>query len=904
VSQFEVVLDAQPSANVVINVSPSNGEASVAPASLTFTSANWNNPQALTVTGVDDAEADGIQPCTITLSAATSSDAEYSGMSPTPANIPYDVLDNDSAGITVNAASTLSVSETGSTSSFDVFLNSQPSGNVTIGVSSSNTAEATVSVASLTYTTSNWNNPQTVMVTGVDDAVIDGNQTLDIILGAASSTDGSYNGLNPGDVPCINIDDDYNKAILVLAGPSSLVSENGGSSTFQVVLTEAPSANVTIAVSSDDSSEGTVAPVSLTFTTGNWSTAQTVTVSGQDDDIQDGNGIFSVHLTATSSDTDYDGLTPAPLSFENVDDDAAGITVHAGSTMLLSEIGTYSTFEVVLNSEPTDTVTIDVSSSNVNEGTVSTSLLTFTTGNWDISQTVTVTGQDDDLQDGNVSFVVDLTATSTDTTYDGLIPTPLDFETVDDDSAGITIDIEDGLVTSEAGSMDSFYIVLNSEPAADVDIGISSPMPGEVSVNPTAITFTSGNWFLPQPITVTGMDDGSVVDGMTQVSLDLGQASSTDGNYNNMWVDPDGDVKVYNIDDDSHKQVVVLANPEGYFTSENGAWTQIAVVLSEQPADDVTLSGITSMDLSEGTVSPTSLLFTSGNWNIPHFVTVTGVGDGEKGDGKVMYDIDLGVTSSPGDPSADGIAGGTVTVTNIDRMYIDDYVWEPPAPAPFSSISGSGIPIGFREVDFLDGYTAEDEGYEIVPIGFMFYYLGMPYDEIMVFTNGFASFNEYLNNASFWNDALILSSGSAPPEPQADLFVKILSPWWDDLHTGLAGGNVYFETAGSIPFRVFTIEWENAQYTVSSDDTYTFQIKLYEGSNRIEFCYGPVSGGPPDDTTASVGIKDDIGGDNHFIDGLNGAMVESGSSFNYGFNDFLTNSMGGDTFIAFDPTLP
>jgi hypothetical protein len=370
--------------------------------------------------------------------------------------------------------------------------------------------------------------------------------------------------------------------------------------------------------------------------------------------------------------------------------------------------------------------------------------------------------------------------------------------------------------------------------------------------------------------------------------------AGADANYN--AVDPD-DVTVHNIDDESFKQVIILANPEGYCTSENGATTQIAVVLSEQPADDVTLGTITTFPLGEGSVSPNSLIFTSSDWNIPHIVTVTGVSDGSKGDGKQYYDVDLGSTSSVGDATWNGIAGGSVTVTNLDRMLIDDYVWTPPTPVPFGTISGSGTPIAFRHVDFNDGYIPEDEGYEIIPIGFPFYYMGLPHHEIMVFTNGFASFNPYLNNHTFWNDALIIAS-----DPNADLFVDILSPWWDDLHTSLAGGAVYYETSGVKPNRVFTVEWWNAIYAAGgSDDTYTFQIKLHEDSNIVEFCYGPVSGGPPDNTTASVGINDSIPGDGHFIDGLNGAMFEAGSSFDYGFSDFPTNALPGESVVLFDP---
>src|SRR5438046_383594 len=54
---FSVVLNSQPTADVVIPVVSSNaGEGAVAPASLTFTAANWNSPQAVTVTGVDRQE--------------------------------------------------------------------------------------------------------------------------------------------------------------------------------------------------------------------------------------------------------------------------------------------------------------------------------------------------------------------------------------------------------------------------------------------------------------------------------------------------------------------------------------------------------------------------------------------------------------------------------------------------------------------------------------------------------------------------------------------------------------------------------------------------------------------------------------------------------------------------------
>ena len=67
-------------------------------------------------------------------------------------------------------------------------LNTQPTANVTIALSSSNTTEGTVSPASLVFTTANWNVAQTVTVTGVDDAVVDGPITYTIVTAPAVST--------------------------------------------------------------------------------------------------------------------------------------------------------------------------------------------------------------------------------------------------------------------------------------------------------------------------------------------------------------------------------------------------------------------------------------------------------------------------------------------------------------------------------------------------------------------------------------------------------------------------------------------------------------------------------------------------------------------------------------------
>src|SRR2546425_1075638 len=116
--------------------------------------------------------------------------------------------DNDTASITVIPTSGLTTTEGGGTATLAVVLTSQPTANVTIGLSSSDLTEGTVAPASVTFTSGNWNAAQTVTVTGADDFVVDGSVAYTIVTAPATSTDGVYNGMNAADVAVTNTDDD------------------------------------------------------------------------------------------------------------------------------------------------------------------------------------------------------------------------------------------------------------------------------------------------------------------------------------------------------------------------------------------------------------------------------------------------------------------------------------------------------------------------------------------------------------------------------------------------------------------------------------------------------------------------------------------------------------------------
>jgi len=242
-----------------------------------------------------------------------------------------------SANITVNPTSGLTTTEAGGSATFTIVLDAAPTANVTIGLSSSDTTEGTVSPSSVTFTTGNWSTPQTITVTGVDDALVDGNIAYTIVTAAATSTDSNYSGLNPSDVSVTNTDNDVAGSPGITVNPISglTTTEAGGTATFTIVLDSAPTANVTIGLSSSDTTEGTVSPSSVTFTTANWGTPQTVIVTGVDDLLVDGNIAYTiVTAAATSADSNYSGLNPSDVSVTNTDNDGAPPAVPVGNLPL------------------------------------------------------------------------------------------------------------------------------------------------------------------------------------------------------------------------------------------------------------------------------------------------------------------------------------------------------------------------------------------------------------------------------------------------------------------------------------------------------------------------------------------------------------------------------------------
>lgn len=138
---------------------------------------------------------------------------------------------------------------------------------------------------------------------------------------------------------------------------SGNTSENGNTATFTVVLGSQPSSDVVITATSQDLTEGTVSPASRTFTTANWNTPQTFTVTGVDDGLNDGDVLYTIVVAVddANSDDDFDLL---PNQFVNViNTDNESNTIPLQSITIVDNnltISNGNTYQLTIDFTPSD----------------------------------------------------------------------------------------------------------------------------------------------------------------------------------------------------------------------------------------------------------------------------------------------------------------------------------------------------------------------------------------------------------------------------------------------------------------------------------------------------------------------------------------------------------------------
>lgn len=284
---YTLVLASAPSADVIITMNH-DGQLTTLPPTLTFTAANWNQAQIVTVAAIDDTESEGNHSSVIGHNV-TSADARYHQFA--VGSVTVNITDNDTAGVTVTESTgSTQVTEGGATDSYTVVLASQPAGDTTITLSFG--GQITASPTTLTFTPANWNTQQIVTVTAASDGAIEGAHSATITHGI-SSADPKYSALTVSAVTVEIIDDDT-ITTLNFIGSDAVVHEGDGVISIPVRMTlngpvslAAPitaTVNARFSSTATNISDYTLLTGGVTFPTGSTdNTTQMVSIGIQND---------------------------------------------------------------------------------------------------------------------------------------------------------------------------------------------------------------------------------------------------------------------------------------------------------------------------------------------------------------------------------------------------------------------------------------------------------------------------------------------------------------------------------------------------------------------------------------------------------------------------------------------
>jgi hypothetical protein len=678
---YTLELDSRPVAPVTVTLNISDGQTTASPTSVTFTEIgdDWRTPQTVTVTVVDDF-VDEPDTHTGTIShTLASSDPNYAAGAFAIDDTTVTISDNDTAGVTVTPLNvSLNEATPAATTTYTLVLDSQPVAPVTVALNISD-GQTTASPASVTFTEigDDWRTPQTVTVTVVDDFVDEPDTHTGTISHTLASSDPNYAaGAFAIDDTTVTIGDNDTAGVTMSAVSGDLdEADDTATVTYTLVLDSQPVAPVTVTLGVDGDQLQIPAPASLSFDAGNWNITQTVTLTVIDDDIDEG-GVYTTPVTHTvaSADPNYAGLSVADTTVSINDNDVAGLAFGVPSNPLNeATAATTETYTVTLTSEPTAPVTVTLAVDSAQLAPPSPPSLTFDSANWNIAQIVTVTVQDDDIDEPD-SYTTPVTHTiaSADPFYDG----SSDNQTItieDDDTAGVTVSAVSGtLDEANATATVTYTLVLESQPLDNVTISLAPD--AEITAAPTTVTFTPATWDVTRTVTLTVVDDAIDEDGDGDVTPHTGTIShtlaSSDPNYAAATAPFTVADTTVTISDNDTAGVTVSA-VSGNLDEDTPATTvTYTLVLDSEPVAPVTVTP----NISDGqtTVSPTSVTFTTADWLTPTTVVVTVVDDFV--DEPDPHTGTISHTLASSDPNyaagAFAIADTTVTISDNDTAGV------------------------------------------------------------------------------------------------------------------------------------------------------------------------------------------------------------------------------------------
>ena len=320
--------------------------------------------------------------------------------------------------------------------------------------------------------------------------------------------------------------------------------------TFRVALQTNPGKDVTITVNHTElSGNSTISPAAFILNSSNWLEGYPITISGVCDTLPD-NATYSIDFSASggypstfgyadSSFTDGDNSSMERGTKANGDyaDNLTGVIYEAdkigvrASQGFTTESSGNSTLYISLCKQPANNVTVQLSSSNSSEGQPSTQSVVFSSGNWSTEVPVNILGQDDNDTDGNTSYNIEVAAV-------GYPTETLALTNIDNETPQIITSVS-SISAIQEGSTGTLTASLSSPPNANVVIPISvrdaptGSSSSHVTVSPSSLTFSSGNYSTAQTITISATSDNNS-EGLMNYYLYLGPANTSDSNYSSL----------------------------------------------------------------------------------------------------------------------------------------------------------------------------------------------------------------------------------------------------------------------------------------------------------------------------------------------------------------------------------
>ena len=378
----------------------------------------------------------------------TGAGGEYEGVK---ADLPVTVDDDETVSIVLSETSLTVVEEDATGQTYTVKLSHEPSREVTVTVTGQDTTDLELTGLgegdTLTFTTSTWDDAQTVTVKAREDT----DAANDSITLTHTGAGGEYEGVK-ADLP-VTVDDDETLGVVI--SPTALTVQAGGSNSYTVVLGSLPSGDVTVTLAGHEGAVLSLAGIdngnALTFTQDNWHAPQTVSVSA--DAEAQSSTITIEHSVASADDPDY-AAAAAPDVAVSVLGAPDTIQIQVGVATSVQELevpeGGANTYSMVLSHQPSGDVTVTVNNPTDNsEVTATPRTLTFTQENWHAPQTVTVAAvHDGDAADDSAT----VTHGVADGGYDG-VSVPDVAVTVDDDET-VSIVLSETSLTVEEERLD------------------------------------------------------------------------------------------------------------------------------------------------------------------------------------------------------------------------------------------------------------------------------------------------------------------------------------------------------------------------------------------------------------------------------------------------------------------